>query len=280
MGWERRIKTITMKRRTLLFTVLLSGGLLSWNNASAQSVEFTWPGGKKAAVSMTYDDGILSQLDQAIPDLNEAGFPGTFYLTGMNLVPEYVERWRAAAEEGHELGCHSLFHPCSGSFDWVREEYRTESYTLQRILDEAKVMNQFLYAIDGKGQRSYAYPCYEKEVGGISYVDTLSRSGYFTGARGGFSPVGNTAKNLNLFDIPSLSITDDVPFEEVVDYVQKAIDHGSLAVFCFHGVGGDHIRTSREYHRKIIAYLKEHNQELWVATLTEISSYLGQQETP
>ena len=265
--------------RILPFVTLMASFFLSGRTALAQAKEFSWPGGKQAAVCMTYDDGILSQLDQAIPDLNEAGFTGTFYLTGKNLIPEYVERWRAVAAMGHELGCHTLFHPCSGNFDWVPEEYETESYTLRRIMDEARVMNQFLYAIDGKKQRSYAYTCYEKVVGGISYVDTLGRSGYFTGARGGSSHEELTAENLNLFDIPSMSITNEVPFEEVVEYVESAMTRGSMAVFCFHGVGGDYILTSREYHRKIIAYLKAHESALWVTTLAEISSYLGKQNS-
>lgn len=266
--------------RILLFIAVMTCNLFAGKTASAQTKEFKWPGGKKAAVCMTYDDGTLSQLDQAIPDLNEAGFPGTFYLTGKNLVPELVDRWREVSSQGHELGCHSLFHPCSGEFDWVPVEYQTEAYTLRRIMDEARVMNQFLYAIDGKIGRSYAYTCYEKEVGGISYVDTLSRSGYFTGARGGFSPELLTSENLNLFDIPSMSVTDELSFEEVTAYIDKAVETGTVAVFCFHGVGGDYIVTSREYHRQIIAYLKEHEKEIWVATLAEVSTHLGKQHSP
>lgn len=250
--------------------------LLPGTDLSAQQEEFEWPDGKKAAVCMTYDDGILSHLDQAIPDLNRAGFRGTFYLTGMNLVPEFVERWRAAAAQGHELGCHSLFHPCSGEFDWVPEEYQSEAYTVRRILDEAVVMNQFLYAVDGKSKRTYAYTCYEKEVGGFNYVDTLGSRGVFEGARGGLSPEPLSAMDINLFDIPSMSITDEVPLEETIGYIESAMKNRSVAVFCFHGVGGDYIVTSREYHQQIIDYLKENEDQIWVATLVEIASYLDQ----
>jgi len=35
--------------------------------SSVQAQGFQWPGNKKAAVCMTYDDGTLSQLDQATP---------------------------------------------------------------------------------------------------------------------------------------------------------------------------------------------------------------------
>jgi peptidoglycan/xylan/chitin deacetylase (PgdA/CDA1 family) len=263
-----------MIRRLQILTILTTW-LVCGTNSSAQLREFHWPGGKRAAVCLTYDDGILSQLEQAIPDLNEAGMRGTFYIQGTNLRPEFLEQWRAAAAEGHELGCHSLFHPCSEEFDWVPEEYATEAYTLKRIMDEAKVMNQFLFAVDGISKRSYAYMCYEKEVGGVNYVDTLSKSGLFVGARGGRSPVPVTAENLNLFDIPSMSVTDDVPFESTIEYIEHAVEIGSLAVFCFHGIGGDYLVSSREYHQRIIDYLKANESDIWVATMAEIAAHLS-----
>lgn len=248
--------------------------MLLGTDLSAQQEEFEWPDGKKAAVCMSYDDGIASQLDYAIPDLNASGFRGTFYLTGSNLYPESIEGWREAVGQGHELGCHTLFHPCSGEFDWVPEEYKAENYTIRRILDELKVMNQFLYAVDGKQKRSYAYTCYETEVGGISFIDTLSRSGLFVGARGGSNEMVSP-RDMKLFDIPSLSITDELPFEQVIEYVESTIAKGSVAVFTFHGVGGDYITTSREYHQRIIDYLKANEEDLWVAPLVEIAKHLS-----
>lgn len=259
-------------------SLIVAIGMMTGMQCLAQEKDFSWPKGKKAAVCMSYDDGIITHLDNAIPDLNEAGFRGTFYLMGMNLVPEMVEGWRLAASQGHELGCHSLFHPCSGEYDWVPEEYRTDDYTLRRIFDEIQAMNQFLYAVDGKTERTYAYPCHVKEVSGINYVDTLSRKGFFPGARNGFAAAAVSSDNLNLFDIPSMSITDEVPFEKVVAYIEAAVENESLAVFCFHGIGGEYIVTSSEYHQKIIAYLKAHEEKLWVAPMVEVVQHLQTQQ--
>lgn len=36
-----------------------------------------WPGGKKAAIVLTYDDALVSQLDIAIPQLRQSGLTGT-----------------------------------------------------------------------------------------------------------------------------------------------------------------------------------------------------------
>jgi len=260
--------------RLHLFIVLMSC-LLFGMKTYAQQKGFSWPEGQKAAVCMSYDDAILSHLDHAIPDLNRAGLHGTFYIQGTNLVPESIDGWRAAAASGHELGCHSLFHPCSGKSDWVAEEYRIENYTLKRLFDELRILNHFLFTIDGKPERTYAYPCHVKEVGGINYVDTLSRSGLFLGARNGFSPEPVSPENLNLFDVPSMTVTDEVPFDEVTAYIEQAVESGTMAVFCFHGIGDDYIVTSREYHQKIIDYLQVKEDQIWVATMAEIAAHLS-----
>lgn len=258
-------------------SLMVAIGMMTGMQCLAQEKGFSWPEGKKAAVCMSYDDGIDSHLNFAIPELEEAGFRGTFYILGKNMTPNRVEGFRAAAARGHELGSHSLFHPCATEYDWVPEEYRTEDYTLLRIFDEIQVTNQLLYAIDGKTERTYAYPCHIKEVGGINYVDTLSRKGLFPGARNGFSEEAVSTSNLNLFDIPSLSVTDELAFEKVVAHIEASVENGSLAVFCFHGIGGDYIVTSSAYHQKIISYLKAHEETLWVAPLVEVVQHLQTQ---
>src|SRR5688572_13336353 len=76
----------------------------------------SWPDGRRAAIVLTYDDALVSQLDHAVPALDAAGLKGTFYLMGRSsgLI---VDRWRAVAASGHELGNHSINHPCMrGSF--------------------------------------------------------------------------------------------------------------------------------------------------------------------
>lgn len=39
-----------------------------------------WPDGKRAAVSITYDDGTINQFRVAMPIMDRLGFPGTFYI--------------------------------------------------------------------------------------------------------------------------------------------------------------------------------------------------------
>ena len=74
---------------------------------------FEWKDGRSAALSFTFDDGLASHLDVAIPALEEHGFRGTYYLMTGNV--ERLERFRAPAERGHEIGNHSVRHICTAS---------------------------------------------------------------------------------------------------------------------------------------------------------------------
>ena len=138
---------------------------------------FPWPNGAKAAVVLTYDDGMDTHLDHAAPDLDAAGLKGTFFVPGHSeSLAKRLPEWRALAARGHELGNHAIFHPClrtvpQGGRDWVRPEYALESYTIPRMVDELRVANTTLLALDGETVRTLGYNCGDTTAGGQSYVD-------------------------------------------------------------------------------------------------------------
>ena len=70
-----------------------------------------WPDGHQAAVSLTYDDGLDSQLANAAPELRRFGFKATFFLTRENMEARVAD-WVALARQGHEIGDHTFHHPC------------------------------------------------------------------------------------------------------------------------------------------------------------------------
>ena len=80
---------------------------------AAQPDQFRWPNGAKAAVCLTYDDGVDIHLDHAAPDLEAVNLRGTFYVPGHSRsLYERMDEWRALAARGHEIGNHTVFHPC------------------------------------------------------------------------------------------------------------------------------------------------------------------------
>ena len=88
-----------------------------------------WNDDKQSAISLTFDDGMKSHLDLAIPILENFGLAGTFYPIAKGNWETSLERFRPAFENGHEIGNHSIHHWCSCAtsldLDNIGLEYRT-----------------------------------------------------------------------------------------------------------------------------------------------------------
>jgi peptidoglycan/xylan/chitin deacetylase (PgdA/CDA1 family) len=66
--------------------------------------------GFKGAVSWTFDDAQPSHIAH-YAELNAVGVPMTFYLTTNDAAaPGFLETWRRAVDDGHELGNHTAHH--------------------------------------------------------------------------------------------------------------------------------------------------------------------------
>lgn len=236
---------------------------------------FRWPGNKKAAIVLTYDDALQSQLNIALPQLDSLHLKGTFFLTG-NMTETDISKWRNAAKNGHELGNHTLYHPCRSSAFAADAHYQSDNYNLKIILREISAMNNFLFAIDNKSGRTYAFPCTETSVGGKDYTDTLARSGLIKYARGGgdSNAVITDFKHINKFVVPSWGFGYNPNESQLISFVKKVQRAGGLGVFMFHGVGGDYLQVTDSAHKKLLEYLNSKQKEVWVATFQEVMDYV------
>jgi len=238
---------------------------------------FSWPNNAKAGVCLTYDDGLDCHLDTARVDLNQYNLKGSFYCPGKSeSLYERMDDWRTLVEQGHELGSHSLFHPCQKvregreTFEWIKPEYDLANYTVEQIIAELSVANTLLKAVDGKEKRTYAYTCGDYEAGGKDFSDKISH--LFTGARAS-GPIPESMDELNLYTVPSWCVVEPST-QEMITYIEQAAEKGTLAVFMFHGVGANHLRVSRNAHRELLAYLAKHSDRFWTATFSDIVDYI------
>lgn len=234
----------------------------------------TW-NGKTAAVSLTYDDSLNVHLDTVVPALDKHSFKGTFYLTiAADGFSQRLDEWRTVAENGHELGNHTLFHPCNGQGagrEWVAPERDLSSWSLARMLDNVRVANTTLQALDGKTSRTYAYPCGDFEAGGESYIEAIKP--LFAGARG-VVPGYPTPSETNRYNIPS-HVVNGQSIAELKALVDTAISEQGVLVFLFHGVGGEHsLDLDAATHAQLLDYLQEKQSQLWVAPLVDIAQSL------
>ena len=230
--------------------------------------------GKKCAVALTYDDGLNVHLDKVIPVLDSLGFKATFYLHGTSKLGVRLNEWRALSNNGHELGNHTLFHPCIGKsrgFDWVSPDYDLDNYSIDRIVDEIKLANTLLNAVDNKTKRTFAYTCGDKTIKDSSFVNLIKND--FIGARGVTSGF-NHINDIDFFDVKAFGI-DGETADELIDIVNQAKAKNSLVVFLFHGVGGKHaLNISLEEHNKFLQYIKDNEEYIWVSPLVEILEFI------
>ena len=232
----------------------------------------TWKDGKTSVVCLTYDDAMDSQLDHAIPQLDKYDMKGTFYLKGSSpALYHRMEEWRASAANGHELGNHTLFHPCSGKRFPNRERARDiDFYTIKQFLTEVRTANTLLKSIDGKNRHTFAYTCGDKIVEGENMGDYLPK--LVTAARGG-APGFPPKEDLDLYHLPTFSCTGKSG-EKMIDLVKQAQEKNGLLILVFHGVGGGHLKVEAEEHEKLLRYLKENEADIWVTTVLEVADYL------
>lgn len=261
------MKTVT---KTALFFIFI---LMFVFESNAQ---FKWPNQKKAAVVFTYDDALDGHLDIAVPQLEEFGFKGTFYCNG-NAPGLYnrLEEWREIAKNGHELGNHTLFHPCDATTqDWVKPEYDLNNYTLEQILAELQTANTLLKAIDGKTERTFGYTCSNYIAGGEDFTDEIKD--FFIAARCD-APVPKTMKEYDVYKTPSWGV-DSPSAEELIAYIEEAKTNGTIAVFMFHNVGGGYLNVGAKEHHKLLQYIKEHEDDFYTGTFMEVMKYIKQNQ--
>jgi peptidoglycan-N-acetylglucosamine deacetylase len=241
-------------------------------NLNAQT-DKAWHG-KKCAVVLTYDDGLNIDLTNVVPALDSVGLKGTFYISDyFNGLNAQIPRWRKAAAKGHELANHTLWHACEGGRvgrEFVKD-YDLRFYTVKKMADEIRAMNNILKAIDGKDKRTFAYPCGDEKIHDSDYIEPVKNE--FVAARGVRSEM-QTIDKVNLYDVDCYMINGQTG-EQLIQMVKEAEQKNALLVFLFHGVGGEHsINVSLQAHSQLLHYLKQNQKNVWVAPMIDVAEYI------
>jgi peptidoglycan-N-acetylglucosamine deacetylase len=235
---------------------------------------FPWPDGKKAAVSLTFDDARASQVDVGIPLLNGQGVRATFYVQ-----PEGVRKrlagWKAAIAAGHEIGNHSTTHPCSGNFAFSREN-ALEDYTLERLERDVTEASLFVGRELGLEPTAFAYPCGQTFVGrgeGVrSYVPVVAR--LFRSGRLYMGEDSNDPAFCDLAQLLGVNL-DQESFAEIRPLLDKAVTEGRWLVLAGHEIGeGGFQTTRRDTLVALCRHAKDPASGLWLDTVEAVSAHL------
>jgi peptidoglycan/xylan/chitin deacetylase (PgdA/CDA1 family) len=101
-----------------------------------------------------------------VPLLSKFGFKATFYVNPTKDYKRTLKPWREVSEQGHEIGNHSLMHPCSCNFSFSRSTKNClEKTTLDDIRADILEAHRRIREVIPRGSKTFAYPCYETSIG-------------------------------------------------------------------------------------------------------------------
>jgi peptidoglycan/xylan/chitin deacetylase (PgdA/CDA1 family) len=276
--------SITLKRKmlvpkkSLLALLLLICIFSSEIIAQQTNSNFAWPKGKQIAVSLSFDDGRLSQVDVGTPFLDQYGVKATFYV-GPNAVKERLDGWKKAVTNGHEIGNHSLNHPCTGNFPWSRQK-ALEDYTIDEMREELISANKGIKELLGVEAKVFAYPCGQTFIGRAqstkSYVPVVSE--LFLTGRGWLDEGPNDPTFCDFAQLTGMEM-DGKDFNQILTLINNAKKNGSWLVLAGHEIGETGGQTtSITMLRKLIEYSKDPTNGIWIAPVGTIAKYIQEQK--
>jgi peptidoglycan/xylan/chitin deacetylase (PgdA/CDA1 family) len=260
---------------------LLVLGLWSSKAAFAEppAAPFAWPEGARAALSLSFDDARPSQVDLGTTLLADR-VRVTFFV-----VPSGVEQrlagWKKAVAAGHEIGNHSLDHPCTGNFPWARRK-ALEDYTLERMRGEMVEASRRLRDLLGVTPETFAYPCGQTFVGrGLdtrSYVPLVA--GMFVAGRGWLGEAPNDPEFCDLAQVLGMEM-DGKDFEQLRPTLEQAREARAWLVLVGHEIGQEGYQTTQlGMLEKLLPYVRDPVNGFWVAPVGVVARYIRQQRGP
>lgn len=238
-----------------------------------------WPGDRTCAVSLTYDDALPVHA-QAAAELVAHGLRGTFYINLAADPSPSLDEWRSIALAGHELGNHTLFHPCrrdSRAGRWVNPAFDLGTYTPDRLRAELAMANKMLSFVDGQAKRSFACTCFNTRIGRFwnrtSIPDLVQSS--FTAIRTIRTDRPNRiGPAFNLHDVGAV-LADGLALGALQDLVAQARKCNGWLVLVAHGIGAGTAESfmPADVHTAFLAWLARQD-DVWVAPVIGVAQHV------
>lgn len=265
---------IDMNSKQFLFQILLL--LVIGNPSLVRSQSFPWPEGKKMALSLSFDDARASNTALGIPLLDEYGIKATFFVIPASLEKD-LYNWKMAVANGHEIGNHSILHPCSGNFSWSRER-ALENYTLDKMRTELLQASSEIEKLLGVVPQVYAYPCGQKFVGKGIHTQSLVPliSEMFLAGRGWMDEAPSDPIYADLAQLTGMEM-DQKDFEEIMPLIESASKNGQWLVLAGHETDHSGNQTTHlNMLKKLAEYANDPNNGIWIAPIGTVAKYVNE----
>ncbi|MET3981415.1 peptidoglycan/xylan/chitin deacetylase (PgdA/CDA1 family) [Mucilaginibacter sp. UYP25] len=240
----------------------------------ANKLDYTiapWLNNKKAAVTLTFDDGLHGQYYIALPLLMQYGFKSTFFVT-VNTVNNQVKNWdviNKAVLAGNEIGNHCITHP------------HFKNMPLDSIAIESIVSNKLINtSLTSQKVITLAYPF--GEGGGNTEKDQQIRqtiTKFYIGARAtqnkpyAYNKYDFAKTNDDYYKVNSVMIADLGSMNNFGKYIDQTIADGGWFCPTYHGIADGWIITPEATFKKHLAQLEQRKADVWIAPFRNVLQY-------
>jgi peptidoglycan/xylan/chitin deacetylase (PgdA/CDA1 family) len=270
----------SQKAKTVLLFIITTFTLHPGEKIFAQndSSNFIWPEGNHVALSLSFDDARESQVIKGTALLDQYGVKATFYVVPSS-VEKQLDGWKKAAASGHEIGNHSLTHPCTGNFAWSRTN-ALEDYTLEQMRKQLADCNKRISELLNVKAEVFAYPCGQKYVGrGVntqSYVPIVADM--FLAGRGWLDEAPNDPKYCNFAQLTGVEM-DGKDFEQILPLIEEAKKTSQWLLLAGHEMDDSGVQTTRlSMLKKLIEYAQNPANGVWLQPVGTVAKYIKEHE--
>ncbi len=200
---------------------------------------------KTGAVTLTFDDGWLSQYQNAVPKLNSSGLKATFYIVSRQLKDNGFSGFMTKAQvkslytSGNEIGAHTQTHPDLPTLTPAQQQ------------TEIQGSRQDLLAMNVGPITTFAYPYGDYDATSLQLVKDAG----FSAARStndGYA-VGTSDK----FQLPRLPVDVTTTVAQVKQEIDAALANKQWLILVIHEVNtsGNQYSVTPAHFNQIVDYL-------------------------
>lgn len=228
--------------------VIAHAHLVSASEVDDECYIAQWQGNKKAALTMTFDDGLKEHYTTVFPELNRRGLVGTFYVIGTKVGRDQKgtpccswDELREMADGGMEIGSHGYHH------------LNVEKLSADGLKREIECNDSVILRHTGRRPLTYCFPGNRKTPEALALVDSM-----YVGSRTFQSSVGSKRDSLWL-----------------AHWLRNGIRKGEWLVSMTHGIstGYDCFTDGGRLWRQHLDDIVSLKTDLWVATMADVLAY-------
>jgi peptidoglycan/xylan/chitin deacetylase (PgdA/CDA1 family) len=215
---------------------------------------------KNSIVSLTFDDGYLSQFKTAIPLLKKRNLPATFYVITGNIDSTIKCAILGNVTADYEIGSHTVTHP---------DLSKIENTEANKELFDSKIYLQKYFGRNAGLTMSYPFGVYNPAI--IQMAKSMYMAARST------DPGYNSFYSLNRFALKTYGFDDKTGLNTANARIYFAIKNHLWLVEMIHAINnGSYLSIDSTTLSEHLDYIKNAEQDIWCSNVGNVIKYFDE----